>query len=124
MGLSVQVHTQGLHAVADKLRDAATQSNRTIGDAFDDWAERVADVMREEIPKDTGETADSVTVQPRSRGGQHRARIGPTNVDERGRPVGFYLNYGAAGRPPDDFIGRTAARVLDDPFDGSGVLPL
>jgi hypothetical protein len=95
-------------AQADRLRDSAANAEKTLEHQFVRWVEDVADVMRDEIPKDTHETADSVTTDY---GEGLSATIGPTNTDERGRPVGFFINYGAGGRSPDDFIGRTATRA-------------
>lgn len=95
-------------AQADRLRDSAANAERALEHQFVRWVEDVADVMRDEIPKETHETANSVTTDY---GDGLVATIGPTNVDDKGRPVGFFINYGAGGRSPDDFIGRTAARA-------------
>jgi hypothetical protein len=70
--------------------------------------EAVADRMRREIPELSGETRRSVTVE---RSDELTATIGPTNRDEKGRPVGFFINYGTGRQAPDDFIGRTAAEA-------------
>lgn len=94
--------------LADDLRTKAGQTDEALRPTFDRWAEDVADVMRDEIPKETEETANSVTVEA---GQGLSATVGPTNTDERGRPVGFFINYGTGAQAPDDFIGRTAARA-------------
>ena len=107
--------------MADQLRAAATEADKSLRQTFDRWADDVADVMRGEIPVESGETRDSVTV---NEGDGLSATIGPTNTDERGRPVAFFLNYGTGSQAPDDFIGRTASRarsMLDD-FDVRDVL--
>lgn len=106
---------------AERLRESATNADKTLEHQFVRWVEGVADVMRDEIPKDTQETADSVTTDY---GDGLTATIGPTNTDERGRPVGFFVNYGTGRQAPDDFIGRTASRAPDElgDFDVSEVL--
>lgn len=92
-------------AFAGYLQSAAGEVDGTLAEAFDGWVDEVADIMRDEVPKDTWELHDSITVE---RDGL-TATIGPTNVDDKGRPIGFFVNYGAGNRPPNDFIGRTAA---------------
>lgn len=106
---------------AAALRTAAVFADESLREVFDRWVDRTADAMREEIPRDSNETAESVTVED---GDGLVATIGPTNVDDKGRPVGFFINFGTGRQSPDDFIGRTAARapgLLDD-FDVSAVL--
>lgn len=94
----------------DRLRAAADAYDQTLAEMFAGWVETVAEAMREEIPKDTWETADSVEVRF---DGPTSATVGPTNRDGKGRPVGFFINYGTGRQPPDDFIGRTATRARD-----------
>lgn len=122
MALTMQVHTQRVSATAEQMQNAARHYGQTFDETFGAWADSVGDAMREEIPKDTHETSESVTVEYRSRGPLKVARIGPTNTDSRGRPIGFYINYGAAGRPPVDFIGSTRLRAEDVDFDVGSVL--
>lgn len=95
---------------ADRLRAAASQTGSALSDQFDMWAESVADIMHEEIPEDSGDTRESVTIE---RHGPLTATIGPTNTDDAGRPIGFFINYGAGAKDPNDFIGRTAEQASD-----------
>lgn len=106
---------------ADRLRAAAERTDESLRSTFDAWTAKTATVMVDEIPRDSGETAESVTVED---GDGLSATIGPTNRDDKGRPVGFFINFGTGRQGPDDFIGRTAARapgLLDD-FDVTAVL--
>ena len=96
--------------VGDRLRFAANNAGATLSDAFDDWAEQVRDVMVDEMPEDEGTMKESTTIEKQ---GLLEATIGPTNTDEAGRPIGFFVNYGAGNRDPNDFIGRTAATAGD-----------
>lgn len=107
--------------MADHFRDSAATADQSLEHQFVRWVEDVADVMRDEIPTDTHETANSVTTEY---GDGLTATIGPTNTDDKGRPVGFFINYGTAAQGPDDFIGRTAARAGQslDELDVSEVL--
>lgn len=73
-----------------------------MGDALRDTAAK----MRSEVPKDTSETHDSITVDVDDDG--MGGSVGPTNVDEKGRPVGFFIAHGAGGRAPNPFDLRTA----------------
>ncbi len=91
---------------AGYLRAAATDADGTLAEAFDGWVDEVADIMADEVPVDQGTMKDSITVEKH---GPLTATIGPTNTDDQGRPIGFFVNYGAGNRGPDDFIGRTAA---------------
>jgi hypothetical protein len=93
---------------AGYLHGLADDADGNLEEAFGAWADETADIMRDEVPKDTWEMHDSITVE---RHGPLTARIGPTNVDDAGRPIGFFVNYGAGNRPPNDFIGRTADRA-------------
>jgi hypothetical protein len=106
---------------ATQLRGAARLSGRTLHRQVEEWAQATARSMRREIPEVSGETRRSVTVD---RPDELTATVGPTNRDEQGRPVGFFLQYGPGNRQPDDFIGRTAvhARKLAGEVDPSGVL--
>ena len=96
--------------VGDRLRFAADNADATLSDAFDDWTEQVRDVMVDEMPVDEGTMRESTTIEKH---GLLEATIGPTNTDDRGRPIGFFVNYGAGNRAPNDFIGRTAATAGD-----------
>jgi hypothetical protein len=94
---------------AGYLHAKAEDADGTLAEAFGGWVDEVADIMVDEIPVDQGDMRDSVTVE---RDGLE-ATIGPTNTDDRGRPIGFFVNYGAGNRPPNDFIGRTAALAAE-----------
>lgn len=122
MALTIAVHTPRIRIAADGLREAARRYDQTFEESFVAWAESTADAMREEIPKDTHETSESVTVKYGSRGNRRTAAIGPTNRDAKGKPVGFFLNYGAAGRTPANFIGATDERARDIDFEIGFVL--
>lgn len=103
------------------LRAAADAYGQSARESFTAWVETTTEAMREEVPKESWETHDSIEAQHH---GPMEATIGPTNRDDAGRPVAFFINYGRGGQPPDDFIGRTTARsqaAIDD-FDISGVL--
>ena len=107
--------------MAERLRESAANVETSLEHQFVRWVESVAETMVDEIPRDSGDTGDSVTI---NYGDGLTATIGPTNRDDAGRPIGFFLNYGAGGRSPDDFIGRTAARTEETlgGFDVSEVL--
>jgi len=119
--MAVAFRTSELLDVAEQLRQAAAQAETNLADEMDGWADATADVMRDEIPVLSAETRDSVTV---NRPGPLVATIGPTNRDDSGRPVGFFINYGTGRQGPDDFIGRTAAAARDAAanFDVGAVL--
>jgi hypothetical protein len=108
-------------SAATQLREAAKLSGRTLDRQVEEWAQATARSMRREIPQVSGETRRSVTVD---RPDELTATVGPTNRDEQGRPVGFFLQYGPGNRQPDDFIGRSAvhAKRLVDAVDVSDVL--
>jgi hypothetical protein len=95
--------------VADRLAHVAEAYDTTVGETFDAWVDSTADIMRAEIPVDQGDMRDSVTVE---RDGMV-ATIGPTNTDDKGRPIGFFVNYGAGNRAPNDFVGRTADQARE-----------
>lgn len=106
---------------AERLREAADKTDMALGDTFRTWAKSAEKFMRDEVPKDTWETHDSITVEYDE---GLTATIGPTNRDEKGRPVAFFINYGTKAQPPNDFIGRTtrrARKALQD-FDVADVL--
>lgn len=106
----------------EALRSAAAAAEEELEPSFRRWVEATRDVMHHEIPVDQGETRRSLTVQY---GDGLSATIGPTNRDKRGRPVGFFINYGTGRQQPDDFIGRTARRapaLIGRLFDVSDVL--
>lgn len=116
---SVSVNTYQLAAAANSLLEAAAREQ--IGaDKFAQWAEQTADIMREEIPVDTGETRDSITVRSHGYGW----KIGPTNKDDELRPIGVFIYYGTRGNPGDKFLDRTADRTLAyaPPIDVDGLL--
>ncbi len=62
--------------------------------------------MRDEVPVDSGDTKDSIDAQIGDNG--MSVSVGPTNVDGKGRPVGFFIEHGAYDIPPDPFVLRTA----------------
>jgi hypothetical protein len=94
---------------AGYLHAAAQDADGNLAEAFGAWVDEAADIMADEVPVDQGTMKDSITVE---RDGL-TATIGPTNVDDKGRPIGFFVNYGAGRRSPNDFIGRTAARASE-----------
>lgn len=94
-----------LRATAENVEEAGG----TLAEAFSEWVDETADIMRDEVPVDQGEMRGSITVEMDGLS----ATIGPTNTDERGRPIGFFVNYGAGNRAPNDFIGRTAERARE-----------
>lgn len=108
--------TQQLSAFSNRLLRLADEGVQTavrefMGKALND----AADKMREEVPKDTRETHDSITVEMDGDG--MGGSVGPTNVDERGRPVGFFIAHGHGDVPPNPFDLRTrlwAEREIPD----------
>ena len=62
--------------------------------------------MRAEVPVDEGETRDHVTVEVDDDG--FGGSVGPTNRDAKGRPIGFFIEYGTSDTAPDPFVKRTA----------------
>lgn len=62
--------------------------------------------MRAEVPVETGETRDSITVEIDDDG--MGASIGPTNRGDKGEPIGFFIEFGAGNRSPDPFVLRTS----------------
>jgi len=116
---AVRITSRDVERVADELRARADRTGATVKDLVADWAEGVADIMREEVPKDSWETHDSITVTPFGKAG---ARIGPTNRDPNGVPVAQFIEYGRPGvQDPDPFLKRTAGRVMEA-FDAEDVL--
>jgi|GEM_PF-6261528 len=108
---SVKVRAADLIAAAESLQQRADRTGAKMGDLLDRWAEGVADIMREEVPKDSWETHDSITVD---RVGQRSRRVGPTNRDPKGVPVAQFIEYGRPGvQDPDPFLHRTAGRVME-----------
>lgn len=101
------IDTQQLDVFAGDLRRLADEGVQTEVRAFMRRAlDDVAAKMREEVPKDSGETHDSITVEVDDDG--MGGSVGPTNVDERGRPVGFFIAHGTSDTPPNPFDLRTA----------------
>lgn len=100
-------------SMADQLRDIGANADAKLAGQFDAWVDATVDAMRDEVPKDEWDMHDSITVE---RDGL-TATIGPTNTDDRGRPIAFFVNYGAGSRAPNDFIGRTAARAAETAAD-------
>lgn len=108
---SVKVRVDDLLKAAESLQERAARTGVTMPDLVQRWAEGVADIMREEVPKDSWETHDSITVTTFGKSG---ARIGPTNRDDAGVPVAQFIEYGRPGvQDPDPFLHRTAGRVME-----------
>lgn len=108
---SVTVRASDLLDAANQLRSRADRTGANLNDLVQEWAEGVADIMREEVPKDSWETHDSITVTPFGKAG---ARIGPTNRDPNGVPVAQFIEYGRPGvQDPDPFLHRTAGRIME-----------
>ena len=105
---NVSVDTSQLSDAAASLIEAAARVQ--VGDEkFEQWAEQTAQIMREEVPVDSGETRDSIMVRRTTDG----YKIGPTNRDDKGRPVGVFIYYGTRGNPGDKFLDRTAEQALE-----------
>ena len=108
---SITLGTKTLEEAGQALRDRAERTGAEIPELFSRWAEGVADIMREEVPKDSWETHDSITV---TNYGGLLAKIGPTNRDDAGVPIAQYIEYGRPGvQDPDPFIHRTRNRVME-----------
>lgn len=95
-----------LELFAGQLADAANGAEDRVRSFIAEAAEDVAAHMADEVPVDSGETRDSITVEFGDDG--MSASIGPTNTDEGGRPVGFFIEHGAGNRAPDPFVLRTS----------------
>lgn len=102
-----------LEVLAGRLENAADgvddRARRFIEDASEDVRRR----MRREVPIESGETRESITVDNDGLS----ASVGPTNRDRKGRPVGFFIEYGTGRQAPDPFVRRTAEwaeRTLPD----------
>lgn len=118
---TVRFSAMELEAAAGRFAEAADQADTTIGTTFRRFVDQVAEDMREEVPVDSGETRDSITVEHQ---GGLNATVGPTNVDAQGRRVAAFIVYGTARQAPNDFLGRTAVRARESltDFDLSDVL--
>lgn len=104
-----------LDVLAGQLAEAGDQAIEASREFVRDVAPNVQRRMRTEVPVDDGDTRDEITVDIDGDG--MGASIGPTNVDNRGRPVGFFIEYGTSDTPPNPFVRRTsewAARTLPD----------
>lgn len=111
MAATVSVNTSELQALAGRMSDAAAAADDRLEPTFRRWAQSVWTVMREEVPVNTEETRNSITVEW---GDGLSATVGPTNRDKKGRPVGRFINYGTRRQAPNDFVGRTAVRARQD----------
>ena len=105
---SVSMDTSQLSEAAANLIDAAARAELS-DDRFEEWAEATAEIMREEVPVDSGDTRDSIEVRRTTSG----VKIGPTNRDPQGRPIGVFIYYGTRGRAGDKFLDRTAERARE-----------
>ena len=104
----VRIGTRSLRITADAFLQRAA-SFRVDGDVLAEWADETARIMAEEVPYDIGTMAESITVVIDG----DSAKIGPTNRDGQGRPIAHFHQYGYRGKPPDDFLGRTALRARE-----------
>ena len=105
--MAVAFQVSEVVAMADHLKEAAQVAPDRLQPSFAEWVDETYDIMQDEMPELTGELKESTTVEW---DGPLSATIGPTNTDDAGRPIGFFVNYGAGNRDPDDFIDRTAMR--------------
>ena len=106
---NVSIDTSELSAAAANMIEAAAKVE-VGGDEFAAWAEETAEIMREEVPVDTEQTKDSITVRRTSKGW----KIGPTNRDKKGRPIGVFIYYGTRGNPGNKFLDRTADKAREN----------
>ena len=93
---------------------AADHVEGGLVDQFNNWVDEVYEIMREEVPVDTGELRDSIRVEKR---GRLRSKVHPTKeVSSERRTnynLGFMLNFGTAKMAPDNFMDRTRMRAIE-----------
>lgn len=58
------------------------------------------------VPVLSKETRNSITVEVEE--GGMAASVGPTNRDKKGRPVGFFIEYGTAAQAPQPYVRPSA----------------
>jgi len=115
----VAFKTTELIDLADQLDRWAELGDQAVIRAIRETADDVYDEQFRRVPVDSGDTRDSITVLYADQG--RTASIGPTNRDDSGKPVGFFIEYGARGIEPVPFVRQSAkhartalARRLDD----------
>ena len=111
---NVSINMSELLDLRLKFAEAADTAEGGIVDQFGNWVDEVYEIMREEVPVDTGELRDSIKVERRT---PLRAVVRPhKEVSSRRRRnynLGFMLNYGTAKMPPDNFMDRTRMRAIE-----------
>lgn len=105
----VRIDARSLHALAEHL-DEASRQHLMDSQHVAEWADVTAAIMAEEVPYDTGEMSESITVEMSGT----TATVGPTNRDDQGRPIAHFHQYGYRGKQPNDFLGRTARRAVEE----------
>lgn len=95
-----------LDDLAARFRAAADATPDRVRQFVTDTGEQIRQRMRDEVPVDSGETRDSIQSVVADDG--TAVEVGPTNRDDKGRPIGHFIEYGARGIPPDPFVLRTA----------------
>ena len=97
----------------EHLREAVDITDERVADFVAESLDNAADRMRSEIPLGIGSHGqherESVTVELDSDG--LGGSVGPTETDPKGKPTGFFLQYGHGSVAPNDFIGRTTAYI-------------
>lgn len=92
---------------AESLRQAGIEGEeRTREFIRTEAGPDLVDKMREEVPRDSDDTYDSIEAQYDADG--LGVSVGPTNRDEKGRPVGYFIEHGTNDTTPDPFVLRTA----------------
>ena len=111
---NVSINISELLDLRLEYAQAADHVEGGLVDQFHNWVDEVYEIMREEVPVDTGELRDSIKVERR---GPLRAKVHPTKeVSSKRRTnynLGFMLNYGTAKMAPNDFMDRTRMRAIE-----------
>lgn len=103
--MSASFDVTQIEALAERL-SVPMPTDQQVAEFVAEMGDAIHDRMRDEVPVDSGETRDSITVVY-SDGGRS-VSVGPTNVDGAGRPVAHFIVHGARGIPPNPFDMRTA----------------
>ena len=104
-----------IEAHADWLDELGAAGDEIARGAVRDTAVEVQAEQIARVPVFEGETRDSIEIQYSDDG--LTASIGPTNVDEKGRPVGFFIEYGRTNQDPQPFV-RPSAKHADKALSG------
>lgn len=95
---------------ADHLRDVADNAEDKLAEQFSEWVDEAYQIMWDEVPVDSGELQESITV---FRNGPLSAEIYPTKRVAGNHGLAFLIEHGVGKRPPNPFIARTAERARE-----------